>query len=160
VVAGANTDGIIDITASGTNGHAPTINLDVAALIAEATMAAALATAGPTFSATNTDGRIAITTGGTKGHAPALNINIAALITDLLADANFIAGINEIITARFSWDGTKLCFDFNNNGSIEYNFVYPYTIPEKNCVGASAIGSSNNNSVSAFFNIVLVKTNP
>lgn len=47
-----------------------------------------------------------------------------------------------------------------NNGSIEYNFVYPYTIPEKNCVGASAIGSSNNNSVSAFFNIVLVKTNP
>jgi len=47
-----------------------------------------------------------------------------------------------------------------NNGSIEYNFVYPYTIPEKNCVGASAIGSSNNNSVSAFFNIVLVKINP
>jgi hypothetical protein len=47
-----------------------------------------------------------------------------------------------------------------NNGSIEYNFVYPYIIPEKNCVGASAIGSSNNNSVSAFFNIVLVKTNP
>lgn len=44
-----------------------------------------------------------------------------------------------------------------NNGSIEYNFAFPYTIPEKNCVGATAIGKSNNNSVSSFFNIVLVK---
>lgn len=44
-----------------------------------------------------------------------------------------------------------------NNGSIEYNFAFPYVIPEKNCVGASAIGASNNNAVSAFFNIVLVK---
>lgn len=44
-----------------------------------------------------------------------------------------------------------------NNGSIEYNFAFPYVIPERNCIGASAIGASNNNAVSAFFNIVLVK---
>jgi hypothetical protein len=44
-----------------------------------------------------------------------------------------------------------------NNGSIEYEFVYPYVIPERNCVGATAIGISNNNAVSAFFNIVLIK---
>lgn len=43
-----------------------------------------------------------------------------------------------------------------NNGSVQYDFAYPYTIPEKNCVGATAIGASNNNSVSAYFNIVLV----
>jgi len=47
-----------------------------------------------------------------------------------------------------------------NNGSVEYTFAYPYVIPEKNCIGATAIGSANNNSVSAFLNIVLVKTNP
>jgi len=44
-----------------------------------------------------------------------------------------------------------------NNGSVQYDFTYPYTIFEKNCIGASAIGSANNNSVSAFFNIVLIK---
>lgn len=47
-----------------------------------------------------------------------------------------------------------------NNGSVQYDFVYPYTIPSKNCIGASAIGASNNNSVSAYFNIVLVKEGP
>ena len=44
-----------------------------------------------------------------------------------------------------------------NNGSVQYDFTYPYIIPEKNCIGASAIGSAANNSVSAFFNIVLIK---
>jgi hypothetical protein len=44
-----------------------------------------------------------------------------------------------------------------NNGSVQYNFTFPYVIAEKNCVGASAIGASNNNAVSAFFNIVLIK---
>lgn len=44
-----------------------------------------------------------------------------------------------------------------NNGSVVYDFDPPYTIPEKNCVGASAIGSANNNSVSSFFNIILIK---
>ena len=44
-----------------------------------------------------------------------------------------------------------------NNGSVHYDFTFPYVIPEKNCVGASAIGSANNNSVSAFFNIVLIQ---
>jgi len=33
-------------------------------------------------------------------------------------------------------------------------------VPEKNCIGASAIGASNNNIVSAFFNIILIKTGP
>lgn len=44
-----------------------------------------------------------------------------------------------------------------NNGSVAYDFEYPYVIPEKNCVGASAIGVAANNSASAFFNIVLIR---
>jgi hypothetical protein len=43
-----------------------------------------------------------------------------------------------------------------NNGSVHYDFAFPYVIPEKNCVGATAVGASNNNSVSTFFNIVLI----
>jgi hypothetical protein len=44
-----------------------------------------------------------------------------------------------------------------NNGSIQYDFKYPIAIPEKYCVGASAIAVANNNSVSSMFNIVLIK---
>lgn len=44
-----------------------------------------------------------------------------------------------------------------NNGSISYDFAYPIAIEEKNCFGATAIGAANNNSVSAFFNFVLIK---
>ena len=44
-----------------------------------------------------------------------------------------------------------------NNGSIQYDFAYPVAITEKNCFGATAIGVANNNSVSAFFNFVLIK---
>jgi uncharacterized Zn-binding protein involved in type VI secretion len=44
-----------------------------------------------------------------------------------------------------------------NNGVVQYMFNYPTAIPEKNCVGATAIGSANNNSVSSMFNICLVK---
>lgn len=44
-----------------------------------------------------------------------------------------------------------------NNGSINYNFEFPIRVPEKNCIGASAKGSSSNNSASAFFNMVLIK---
>jgi hypothetical protein len=44
-----------------------------------------------------------------------------------------------------------------NNGSVQYDFVNPYVIPEKNCIGASAIGSANNNLISAYFNILLVQ---
>jgi hypothetical protein len=40
---------------------------------------------------------------------------------------------------------------------VQYDFTYPYIIPEKNSVVASAIGVAANNSVSAYFNIVLVK---
>ena len=44
-----------------------------------------------------------------------------------------------------------------NNGSVQYDFDPPYVIPEKNCIGATAIGSATNNSVSSYFNIVLIK---
>jgi len=44
-----------------------------------------------------------------------------------------------------------------NNGSVQYDFEYPYRVPEKNCFGASAIGAANNNLVSAFFNVVQIK---
>jgi hypothetical protein len=44
-----------------------------------------------------------------------------------------------------------------NNGSAQYDFVNPVRIPEKNCIGATAIGAANNNSVSSMFNILLVK---
>jgi hypothetical protein len=46
-----------------------------------------------------------------------------------------------------------------NNGSISYDFAYPIAILEKNCFGATAVGAANNNSVSAFFNFVLIKNN-
>jgi hypothetical protein len=44
-----------------------------------------------------------------------------------------------------------------NNGSVQYDFIYPYVIPEKHCVGATAIGAAANNSASAYLNIVLIK---
>jgi hypothetical protein len=44
-----------------------------------------------------------------------------------------------------------------NNGSVQYDFANPYVVPEKNCIGASAVGSSNNNLISAYFNILLVQ---
>lgn len=46
-----------------------------------------------------------------------------------------------------------------NNGTADYLFEFPYRIPEKNCVGASAVGAASNNSVSAYFNILLIKDN-
>ena len=44
-----------------------------------------------------------------------------------------------------------------NNSAADYLFETPYMIPEKNCVGATAIGSAANNAVSSYFNIILVK---
>lgn len=44
-----------------------------------------------------------------------------------------------------------------NNSAADYKFEIPYAIPEKNCVGATAIGSAANNAVSAYFNILLIK---
>jgi hypothetical protein len=44
-----------------------------------------------------------------------------------------------------------------NNGAVEYNFKYPLVIPEKYCVGATAVGSNNNNLVSSMFTILLIK---
>jgi hypothetical protein len=44
-----------------------------------------------------------------------------------------------------------------NNNSTMYNFEQPYVIPEKNCVGATAIGSASNNAVSSYFSIILIK---
>jgi hypothetical protein len=44
----------------------------------------------------------------------------------------------------------------NNSASI-FQFEQPYVIPEKNCVGATAIGAAANNAVSSYFNIILIK---
>jgi len=44
-----------------------------------------------------------------------------------------------------------------NNGSVQYDFPYPLVIPEKFCLGATADGSSSNNSVSSMFGILLIK---
>ena len=44
-----------------------------------------------------------------------------------------------------------------NIGVVQYMFNYPTAIPEKNCIGATAIGSAANNSVSSMFNICLIK---
>lgn len=44
-----------------------------------------------------------------------------------------------------------------NNGSAQFDFVNPVRIPEKTCIGATGIGSANNNSVSSMFNIMLVR---
>jgi hypothetical protein len=47
-----------------------------------------------------------------------------------------------------------------NNSAAVFQFEQPYVIPEKNCVGATAIGASANNAVSSYFNIILIKTGP
>lgn len=44
-----------------------------------------------------------------------------------------------------------------NNSTADYFFETPLQIPEKNCVGATAIGSASNNAVSSYFNIILIK---
>ena len=44
-----------------------------------------------------------------------------------------------------------------NNSTADYLFEMPLQIPEKNCVGATAIGSASNNAVSSYFNIILIK---
>jgi hypothetical protein len=47
-----------------------------------------------------------------------------------------------------------------NNSTADYLFEMPLQIPEKNCVGSTAIGSASNNAVSSYFNIVLIKNGP
>jgi hypothetical protein len=44
-----------------------------------------------------------------------------------------------------------------NNSATDYLFETPYMIPEKNCIGATAIGAASNNAVSSYFNIILIK---
>jgi len=44
-----------------------------------------------------------------------------------------------------------------NNSAADFIFDLPYVIPEKNCVGAVAIGAASNNAVSSYFNILLIK---
>jgi hypothetical protein len=44
-----------------------------------------------------------------------------------------------------------------NNGQSIYDFTFPIYIPEKTSIEARAVGSSNNNSVSANFQILLIK---
>jgi len=47
-----------------------------------------------------------------------------------------------------------------NNSAAVFMFEQPYIIPEKNCVGATAVGASANNAVSSYFNIILIKDGP
>jgi hypothetical protein len=47
-----------------------------------------------------------------------------------------------------------------NNSAAVFMFEQPFIIPEKNCVGATAIGASANNAVSSYFNIILIKDGP
>ena len=47
-----------------------------------------------------------------------------------------------------------------NNGASVFMFDTPYVIPEKNCVGATAIGNATNNAVSSYFSIILIKNGP
>jgi hypothetical protein len=47
-----------------------------------------------------------------------------------------------------------------NNSAAVFMFDPPYAIPEKNCVGATAIGAAANNAVSSYFNIILIKNGP
>lgn len=44
-----------------------------------------------------------------------------------------------------------------NNGAAPYPFPYPIRIPEKTDIEATAVGKSNNNAVSAMFNMVLIQ---
>lgn len=44
-----------------------------------------------------------------------------------------------------------------NNSAAVFMFEQPYVIPEKNCVGATAIGAAANNAVSSYFSIILIK---
>lgn len=44
-----------------------------------------------------------------------------------------------------------------NNSAAVFMFEMPYAVPEKNCIGATAIGAAANNAVSSFFNFVLIK---
>lgn len=44
-----------------------------------------------------------------------------------------------------------------NNGYATFDFVYPVQIPEKTDIEAAAIGATNNNQVSSYFNMVLIK---
>ena len=47
-----------------------------------------------------------------------------------------------------------------NNGAAVFPFDPPFVIAEKTCVGSSAVGSSANNAVSSYFNIILIKNGP
>lgn len=44
-----------------------------------------------------------------------------------------------------------------NNGAAPYPFPYPVPVPEKTDIEATAVGASNNNAVSAMFNMVLIQ---
>jgi hypothetical protein len=44
-----------------------------------------------------------------------------------------------------------------NNSAAVFMFEMPYAVPEKNCIGATAIGAAANNAVSSYFNLVLIK---
>jgi len=44
-----------------------------------------------------------------------------------------------------------------SGGMVDFNFEYPIAIPEGACVSATAAGTANNESVSSYFQILLIK---
>jgi hypothetical protein len=72
------------------------------------------------------------------------------------------AGGSNAVTGRLMTRGTNdirltAAIVTLNNGSADYMFEYPVSIPEKTTVEAQAFGSSTNNSCSSMFILVLVK---
>lgn len=71
-------------------------------------------------------------------------------------------GGTALITSRLLTTGTKgirrtAGLTVSNNGNSAFLLNYPADIPEKTDIEATALGSSTNNVVTCFFNLVLVK---
>jgi hypothetical protein len=70
---------------------------------------------------------------------------------------------NQYITARLKQRGQDgivrtAAITTLNSGTVEYDFTYPIQILPGECITATAKGSGNNNDVSSYFQIVLVRT--
>lgn len=53
--------------------------------------------------------------------------------------------------------GRVIAVNAMNNGISTYDFKFPVAVPEKYTIEARAFGAANNNAVSAFFQILLIK---
>ena len=126
------------------------------------------------------EGNINVGTGTVTAGVPAVLYDIIAATYNTRTTAHYCvpAGytgymVNGVFTAGQASGSTSITATLNqhgpdglvrvgavttiNNGSVQYDFSPPYVIPEKNCVGAQAYGSAANNSVSTYFNIILIK---